>query len=378
MVHPHDIFSLTEPWTSRIIHLSLALHRKGEEVRLAYFPLREEEMVWREFPFPVISLDRRRGAHVILKNIFSLLPHVKWAEVIHFQKCFPYCVLPVLLSSWIRGKPLHYDWDDWEYHIYHADIVPSRLVGKFLGLWELNLPHLVETLSVSSQNLYQLARSLGVREDRIFRAPVGVDLGMFHPGISGEKVREELGLRGEVVLYMGQLHGGQYVELFIEASALLKAKYPEVNFLVVGGGYREESLREYSRKLKAEVVFTGMVPHEKIPEYISAADICIACFEDNPVTRSKSPLKIVEYMACGKPVVASDVGEVRRMLGDAGIIVSPGDSRALAEGIEILLLNPEKRRELGKRGRERVERIYNWDAIAENLRQAYRKALFGK
>ena len=337
MVHPHDIFSHAEPWTSRIIYLAEELYKKGEEIKLVHFPIKEEELNWKDLPFPVISLKRGRGWGNFLYNLIVLTKLSIWADIVHFQKCFHYASLPTILAAWITGKPLHYDWDDWEYQIFHADIPASRLVGRYLGILEMSIPRLVETVSVSSNNLYNLARKLKIPAERIFRAPVGANLEGFHPGLPAEEIRKRFCVEEELVLYMGQLHGGQYAELFIEAAGILKEKYPEVTFAIVGGGYRENTLKEYAEKLKVKIIFTGLVPHEEIPYYINASDICVACFEDNGITRSKSPLKIVEYMACGKPVVASDVGEVKGMLGDAGILVPPGDAKALAEGIERLL-----------------------------------------
>jgi glycosyltransferase involved in cell wall biosynthesis len=95
--------------------------------------------------------------------------------------------------------------------------------------------------------------------------------------------------------------------------------------MIVGEGFLEKSLRELVKDLGIEdkVIFTGSVPHHKIPEYISSADICVAPFRDTKVTRCKSPLKIVEYMAMGKAIVAGNVGEVRRLLGGIGILVEP-------------------------------------------------------
>ncbi|NOZ63856.1 MAG: glycosyltransferase family 4 protein [Caldiserica bacterium] len=377
LVHPHDIFSHSEPWTSRIIYLAEEFHKRGEEVKLAHFPLKNEELNWKNLSYPVISLKRGRGWGNFVYNLTVLTKLSLWADIIHFQKCFHYASLPAILSAWMSGRPVHYDWDDWEYQIFHADIPSSRLVGRYLGLLEMAIPHLVETVSVSSQNLYELARNLRISKERIFRAPVGADLEKFRPGLPSGDIRKRFSVEEELVIYMGQLHGGQYAELFIEAASILKKKYPAVTFAIVGGGYKEKTLQAYAERLDSGVMFTGLVPHEEIPRYINASDICVACFEDNQITRSKSPLKIAEYMACGKPVVASDVGEVRGMLGEAGILVPPGDSKMLSEGIEELLLHPEKREEMGKKGRERAEEIYNWKKTADNIIKAYTKALYG-
>lgn len=103
--------------------------------------------------------------------------------------------------------------------------------------------------------------------------------------------------------------------------------------------------------------------------------MAVACFEDNPVTRCKSPLKIAEYLASGKPIVASDVGEVRDMVGEAGILVEAGNARQLAEKIIFILSDKRLGEELGIKARKRAEDIYNWRISAQTLLNAYERAL---
>jgi glycosyltransferase involved in cell wall biosynthesis len=117
------------------------------------------------------------------------------------------------------------------------------------------------------------------------------------------------------------------------------------------------------------------VPHADIPRYIAAADICVAPFDNNEITRCKSPLKIVEYMASGKPVVASDVGEVRNMLDGAGLLVEPGRPEAIAKGILELAGDEKLRKTLAAAARQRAETKYNWTCSAGNLEKAYKKIL---
>jgi len=99
-------------------------------------------------------------------------------------------------------------------------------------------------------------------------------------------------------------------------------------------GYQAEELKKISGQfsLNGKLIFTGAVSHELVPQYIAAADVCVACFEENEVTLCKSPLKIVEYLACGKAIVASDVGEVSNMLGGSGVLTRPGDADSVASG----------------------------------------------
>jgi len=108
-----------------------------------------------------------------------------------------------------------------------------------------------------------------------------------------------------------------------------------------------------------------------VPQYIAAADVAVACFEDNKQTRCKSPLKIVEYLASGKAIVASDMGEAAKMVRGCGVLVKPGDEISLAHGIEQLLDDPQLRTQLGLKARKRAEEKYNWGVTASNLLQAY-------
>jgi glycosyltransferase involved in cell wall biosynthesis len=147
--------------------------------------------------------------------------------------------------------------------------------------------------------------------------------------------------------------------------------------MIVGGGYRTEELKKltYKYNLDGKVIFTGAVPHDLIPQYIAAADICVACFEENEVTLCKSPLKIVEYLASGKAIVASNVGEVSNMIKDAGILCPPGDVQSLVAGIIKLLQDNNLRRNLERLARQRAENKYNWTVTVDNLLNAYEEAI---
>ena len=150
-------------------------------------------------------------------------------------------------------------------------------------------------------------------------------------------------------------------------------RHPDTIFLVVGQGYMLKELRGFVARLGVgnSVIFTGAIPHDLIPQYIGASDICVASFENNDVTACKSPLKIVEYLASGKPIVASLVGETRNMVGGAGLLVEPGNYNALSEQIANLLGNQQLRQEMGFRARLRAETRYNWRKTADNLLEAY-------
>jgi glycosyltransferase involved in cell wall biosynthesis len=286
-----------------------------------------------------------------------------------------------MIAAFLRKKPLHYDWDDWEVKIYEVSTQPGmlrNLIGKFLNTLERTIPKIVDTVSVASHRLKIECEKLGVDKSRIFDAHVGADITKFHPGISGKVVRQKYGLKKPLVLYLGQLHGGQYVELFVEtASKIINNYKKELSFMIVGDGYRAEELKKLASglNLDGKLIFTGAVSHELVPQYIAAADVCVACFQENEVTLCKSPLKIVEYLALGKAIVASNVGEVPNMLDNAGILTPPGDADSLAEGILKILKDSNLKNNLERLARKRAQEKYNWTVTAGNLLIAYRKAI---
>ncbi|MBP7836007.1 MAG: glycosyltransferase family 4 protein [Candidatus Omnitrophica bacterium] len=383
MLHPHDIFSYAEPWTVRIVSLAQEFRNKGHEVRLAYCPLgaQGEKRRIDLRGIEVIALSRRAGINNLLGNLLKVRKAAQWAEVIHFQKYFHYIAIPALLCSWYLNKPVHYDWDDWEEKIWqHSNkkSIHSFIFGRFIRFLEAYIPRLADTVSVSSRKLEELCLGLGVERSRVFYVPVGADIEKFGPHISGKRIREECGLDGKpLIMYIGQLHSGQYVHILIEAANIVLHHYPEAKFLIIGKGYMLGQLRELVRQrgVEGRIIFTDSIAYEFIPEYIAAADICVAPFEDNEITACKSPLKVAEYLASGKPIVTSLVGEMRNMAGGAGLFVEPGNHIALANGIIALLKDDQLRQRMGLISRRRAEDKYNWPHAAGEILKAYKKAL---
>lgn len=291
---------------------------------------------------------------------------------------YGYVALPVLMNSWLKDKAVHYDWDDREERIYYDSVVsPIKFVGLFLRVFEMTLPKLVDTISVSSQELKRMCLRLRVEDNRLFKVQVGADLERFNPNIAGDVIKKRYNLNKPVVLYLGQLNGAQYASLFIKAAKIILNEGAKADFMIVGDGLKLGEPKKMASDLFLDdkIIFTGAIEHDQVPEYIAACDVAVACFEDNDITRCKSPLKIVEYLACGKPVVASRVGEVGGMVGDAGILVEPGKAEPLADAIAALISDGNLRARFGANGRRRAESIYNWRTPSTALLMAYRLAI---
>lgn len=385
MVHPHDLYSSVEPWTIRIVKLAEQLVGKGHQVKIAYFPLMKRETLFLG-AVETIPLERAISPGTLIKNTIVLCDLSRQADLIHFQKSHFYAALPAVLAAYVRGKPLHYDWDDWEEKIFYASLHKKRSITAFvtgISFWMMEhcLPFLADSVSVASKQLETLVLQRGADAGRVSWVPVGADPDLFHSEVKeAAAIRKKYHIKNELlVLYHGQLHSCQYVKLFLEAAMII-CQHPHVRrmkFMVLGDGDELKRLKKFSETLglEKEIIFAGAAPHSDVPAYVAAADICVAPFEDNEITRCKSPLKVVEYLASGKAIVASDVGEVRNMLDGAGLLVPPGRTDKIAEGILELAGDDERRQTMGKAARQRVEIKYNWRSSADVLEKAYEAVL---
>ena len=116
-----------------------------------------------------------------------------------------------------------------------------------------------------------------------------------------------------------------------------------------------------------------MVPYRDVPLYINASNICVAPFAANRDEKvGLSPLKIHEYMACGKPVIGSNLPPTSRYVGDArGILVDPTSIDEIANAMIYLLEHPEEAKRMGENGRRAVKEKYNWGKMEERLLNFY-------
>jgi glycosyltransferase involved in cell wall biosynthesis len=223
------------------------------------------------------------------------------------------------------------------------------------------------------------AVELGAAPERVHVVPNGVDAGRFGcDAAAGQRCRQSLGLgAGPVVGFVGSLKAWHGTEVLLRAFARLRAQVPRVELLVVGDGPTAEALRLEAAALAVApaVHFTGAVEHGSIPALLAAMDVAVAPYlpaEDFYF----SPIKVYEYMAAGRPVVASRLGELVP-LADAGLLhaVEPGDSEALAQALATELAAPQAGAARAARARTWVTQERTWEA---NARRALALAAAGR
>jgi PEP-CTERM/exosortase A-associated glycosyltransferase len=292
--------------------------------------------------------------------------------------------------------------------------LPAMWVGRKLGIpvvyeirafWE---DAGVDHRSYSEGSLkYRMIRSLetwtchhaaqiavlcnGLKDDLIRRGIPAERMTVVWNGVNPEdfRVREydlefarSLGLAGNKVLgYIGSFYRYEGLDLLVSAFAKVAATRNDVALILAGGGEMEHDLREQVEQLglRGKVVFPGRIAHDRIPSVYSMIDVLVYPRYSMRLTELVTPLKPLEAMAMGKPLVASDVGGHRELIEDnrTGLLFKAGSVSALAGTLERLLDDPVLRERLADCAIDWVRRNHTWKATTSVYSEIYAKALHG-
>ena len=253
----------------------------------------------------------------------------------------------------------------------------GRLCFRRLARWVENwLCREATRTVVVSRAMAEIFIGRGVPARRLLVIPNGVDRGTFHPGVDGSRERVRYGLEGlPVIGFVGWVRPWHGVEQLVDAVAELSVARPDLRLLVVGDGPALDDLRRRAaeRGVEERVIFTGAVARERVPDLIAAMDVAV----QPDVTDYASPIKLFEYLALGKAVVAparSNITEVVRD-GNSALLFPPRDWKGMASRLKRLFDDPETRRALGQRAAALIEeRGYHWTANARRSVEAVRAA----
>nr|WP_067297774.1 TIGR04063 family PEP-CTERM/XrtA system glycosyltransferase [Marinobacterium profundum] len=217
----------------------------------------------------------------------------------------------------------------------------------------------------------------GVPAQRITTIPNAVDLEQF-PLLIG-KSADILQLHSlsdqPVIGFIGSFYEYEGLDILIQAVAKLRATLPHLRVLLVGGGPQENALKQLACDLdvKDQIIFTGRVPHQDVPRYYSVLDALVYPRKSMRLTELVTPLKPMEAMAQGKPVLASDVGGHKELIthGENGYLFAANNPAALASALESMFLHTTSDESLVARGREFVEQERNWVASVGRYHPIY-------
>jgi glycosyltransferase involved in cell wall biosynthesis len=223
-----------------------------------------------------------------------------------------------------------------------------------------------------SRELEDILKREGISEDKVEVIHNGIDFSLFKPKCPPGSYRESLGYGDDVplVAIIGRMHPVKGHRFFLLAAKEVLADMPEARFLVAGYGPEQPALESLAQQLEItdKVNFAGFI--EDIPSLLADIDLVVI-----PSLSEGLPLTAIEALAVGVPVVATSVGGLLEVLKDchSGLLVSPGDYKALARGILWMINHPEEAREMAQRGRKAVLERFSSLTMARKTEKVYQK-----
>lgn len=288
----------------------------------------------------------------------------------------PMAGLAVVLAGRLTRTRVFLDWTD-----FYSDIV------RYESKWLTPIAQRIERFILSnsdrvftvSEEMKKALVEVGALSNKIYVVPDGVDCEVFNPKVDGSAIRRKYVLGDSpTIIFHGDVKPIDGVDVLVKAFALVVKRLPNAKLLIVGGG------REYFRKVvrlteklgvNSSVIFTGWVQHEKVPEHIAAADVGVMPLRSTLETNCYLSFKLFEYWAMGKPVVASRVKAISKIIKNDvnGVLVEPEDVESLAEALVVVLSDRNKAGFMSENGRRLVEEKYNWNTLMEEEARLYKE-----
>jgi len=298
-------------------------------------------------------------------------------DLIHAFENRPVNLLPALYLRHRCDLPLLSDWCDWFGHGGSVEERPGALVRAFLRPVETFLEERprrhADGLTVINTVLRDKAMALGVPRERILLLPNGANVQEMRPGDRVE-ARQHLGLPADakLIAYTGAIFR-QDARLMAQAFDRIHATRPDARLLLVG--YCNVAVEELVQS-PASVIRTGPVSYPALVEYLAACDLGWLPLRDSAANRGRFPLKLHDFLAAGRAVVATDVGDLGVLLRTrrVGRLV-PDQPEPLAQAVLSLLADEAELDRLGRNARHLAETEYAWPTMASRLEQFYLKLM---
>jgi glycosyltransferase involved in cell wall biosynthesis len=360
----------------RIFDLASNLKQLGHSVILFSpkigYPKTQTSAKVIEVPFIDLPILRPLSFHMI-SSLMLILKIYKPPTCIYVRQMNS---LLLLLIAKLFKVPSLYEIPNDPYLVYREKRKIRLFFERTMDKCSMMLTDRIVVLSEWTKGrLHQIG---GIPLSKIIVLPSGTDTKLFRP-LSKEECCNKLGFDASFLYvgFVGSFFSHQGIDTLIDCAPNILDKFGKTRFLLVGDGpmmriWKDEVIR---KRLQSVFIFAGLVPYRKVPEYIGVMDICVAPHRED--TNQSSPVKLFDYMACGRPIVASDIEAVREIVGDSGcaLLTGPGDSHGLSVALISLIKKDSSRRRMSHIGRLSVTKYFDRKKITEDL-VSYLRELF--
>lgn len=326
--------------------------------------------------------------------VVASIPLLPWTVLRPISYAVLSFVVGFIRACWSKPDIVYYRWMDSPHPLLFARLFGAQCIcevnGEPVPPWcasglRSRMTHALAAFAlrrcdrvvVLTDGLRRLVQSqYGVQADRVVVLPSGSDTVMFRPRESRTCRQEEhLDLTCQYIGFVGSFYRYQGLATLLEAFTRIHDRRPSTRLLMIGEGEETAALFEQAaqRGLSSWITWTGRVEYTRVPTWIGAMNVCVAPFcGDRGET---SPVKVFDYLACGRPVVASAIPSVTALFSRANgvVLVQPDQIDALAEAVLDLLAHPDEACRLGRDGRAFVEQRFEWNAMVQTLRDLVRE-----
>ena len=249
-----------------------------------------------------------------------------------------------------------------------------RTLGAIAGFLYRRADHIVVVTPAFKDHI---VRYWNVPEGKISVVENGVETDLFHAGSATRPLATEGRF---LVCYIGTIGMAHGLETLIAAARQLQDTFPAAMLLLIGEGAEKEHIVQLAAAQElTNICFLDQQPRERIPAYISGADLCLVILKKADLFKTVIPTKLLEYMACERPVIVAVDGQARQLIerAEAGVFVEPEDSSALADAIRGLAAHPDKTQQMGRNGREYILGNLSRESTARQYIQVLEKVRNG-
>lgn len=262
-------------------------------------------------------------------------------------------------------------------HDYMAQPIKGLLRKNAKRQIHYNLETAKRIICVSEQLKSHLVNYWKIAAQKILVFSNGVDAEQFRPDSNAHRqVRESLGINNNpLILFVGNFYEWHDVSTLLNSFPRVLTDNPDARLVLVGDGSLRETMEQRSIDLGVShaVHFTGLIPHADVPRYMASADIAIVPYPEMGQENWLSPLKLFEYMASAKPIIASAVGQVTDIIQHEknGLLIPADDASKMAVAITRLIVDKNLRTRLGRQAREDAVERHSWEKYITRLEETF-------
>ena len=280
----------------------------------------------------------------------------------------------VLVAHWFHKKSIY----EMNENYLHVPVALGKIDSSSIRFNLMKRMH--STVTKKARLITITNEDFKTGEGNYLLVHYGVNTKRFSPDVPAEHIHKKYHFtKGKTLFYIGSFAQWHACHSMIDAVKAVIAKDPEVMLLMVGEGEQWASCKEkvHAQSLQDNILLTGSLQYDQIPAHINAADICFALFDRRypPFKKSQffySSIKIHEYKACGKPVIASDFGNLKKLVKDGinGLLVNEQRPREIEQAILKLITNKNLSRKISLANRKEVLERYSWDKVHRAILEA--------